>query len=99
MTENNSLLIELRTLTSFTYEQMANLLGVSKYSIYFWLANNEIPKQYQEILNNLVQEFRQIVSEEHSDEKARLMRILDRERAKRASSSVDINRPASVYKN
>lgn len=99
MTENNSLLIELRTLTSFTCEQIAILLGVSKYSIYIWSTNNEIPEQYQKVLNNLVQEFRQIVSEKHGDEKVRLMRILDRERAKRASSSVDINRPASVYKN
>lgn len=93
----SDLLSELRTDTSFTWEQLAKLFGVSRRTVHLWAAGGNLSAQNEERLSALVREVRDIKSLGALDERMQLLDLLDRNRSERASQDTDINRPASVY--
>ena len=94
---SSDLLSELRTDTSFTWEQLAKLFGVSRRTVHLWAAGGNLSAQNEERLSALVREVRDIKSLGALDERMQLLDLLDRNRSERASQDTNINRPASVY--
>jgi DNA-binding transcriptional regulator YiaG len=94
---SKDLIAELRSITSFTWEQTSKLFGVSRRTVHLWAAGGNLTAQNEERLNRLVQEVRTIHSVGSSDERMQLLALLDRERLQHASSDGDVNRPAAVY--
>ena len=93
---NADLIAELRTSSSFTWEQTAKLFGVSRRTVHLWAAGGNMASQNEEHLAELLREVRSIRAAGEPDQRLRLLAMLDRERAARASSDDDINRPAST---
>lgn len=91
------LIAELRTSTSFTWEQTAKLFGVSRRTVHLWAAGGNMASQNEEHLAELLREVRSIRAAGTPDQRLQLLAMLDRERAARASTDDDINRPASTY--
>lgn len=91
------LLSELRSLTSFTWEQTSKLLGVSRRTIHLWAAGGNMSAGNEERLASLIQEARALQRSGGGQNRVQLLALLDRERASHASSAEDINRPAPTY--
>ncbi len=91
------LIAELRTSTSFTWEQTAKLFGVSRRTVHLWAAGGNMASQNEEHLAELLREVRAIRASGLPDQRLQLFAVLDRERHARSSSGNDINRPASTY--
>ena len=94
---SKDLIAELRSMTSFTWEQTAKLFGVSRRTVHLWAAGGNLSTQNEERLVRLVRQVRAIHANGSSDVRMQLLALLDDERLQHASSDSDINRPAAVY--
>lgn len=88
---------ELRAETSFTWEQVAKLFGVSRRTVHMWAAGGKMAAHNEEQLSTVLNEVRDLRASAPMDERMRLLHLLDSHRAQHASRGSDINRPADVY--
>lgn len=94
---SESLVVELKRITGFTWDQLAKALGVSRRTIHLWAAGGNMTAANQETTSRLISETRAIEGSDEGDRRLKLFELLDRERAARATSDTDINRPAPLY--
>jgi len=89
--------VELKRITGFTWDQIAKALGVSRRTIHLWAAGGNMTAANEETTLRLISETGAVEGLDASDRRLKFFEILDRERAARASSDTDINRPARLY--
>lgn len=90
-------ILELRTMTSFTWEQISKLFGVSRRTVHLWAAGGKMAARNQEQLADLVQQVNAIRSAAPGDHHMQLLALLDQHRGAHASTGSDVNRPAAIY--
>lgn len=88
---------ELRSLTSFTWEQVAKLFGVSRRTVHLWAAGRKMSAPHQEQLNAVLGEARSISATTPPTQQMLFLSMLDRYRSLHRSKGSDINRPAETY--
>ncbi|MCT2359500.1 hypothetical protein M3G54_14070, partial [Brevibacterium casei] len=64
---SKDLIAELRSMTSFTWEQTAKLFGVSRRTVHLWAAGGNLSTQNEERLVRLVRQVRAIHANGSSD--------------------------------
>ncbi|MET3769366.1 DNA-binding transcriptional regulator YiaG [Marisediminicola sp. UYEF4] len=88
---------ELRASTTFTWDQVAKLFGVSRRTVHLWAAGGNMASRNEEHLAALIQEVRAIKVAAPADERMQFFAMLDRHRMNLASTTSDISRPAEIY--
>lgn len=91
------MITELRETTSFTWDQVSKMLGVSRRTVHLWAAGGNMAAHNEERLVNVLREVREIRNSNPGEERMKLLSLLDRERAAHASANDDVNRPAETY--
>lgn len=88
---------ELRAMTSFTWEQISKLFGVSRRTVHLWAAGGNMTASHQEHLAGVLRQAKEIRSSSPAEERMQLLALLDQHRSAHASRDSDINRPAATY--
>lgn len=81
----------------YTWEQVAQILGVSRRTVHMWVSGCEVSEGYRGILLQVLEHIEAIESAGIRDKRTRLLALLDERRSQRSSSPDDVNRPPSTY--
>lgn len=82
---------------AYTWDQVAKLFGVSRRTVHLWASGGKISAVNEEALGRVMRQIEAIEEAGEHGARFRFLALLDQQRSQHASSSADVNRPASTY--
>lgn len=81
----------------YTWEQVAQILGVPRRTVHMWMSGREVSDGYRGVLLQVLEQIEEIESAGIGNKRTRFLALLDERRSQRSSSPDDVNRPPSTY--
>lgn len=88
---------QIKSRGSYTWDQVAKLLGVSRRTVHLWSSGGRISAANEEALGQVMKQIDAIEETDGNGTRLQFLELLDQQRAQSASAPTDVNRPAPTY--